>query len=102
MFIAIYSFTVVPGKEAEFKEAWVELTKLIYQFENSLGSRLHHEKDEVYIAYAQWRSKEQWANSGGNLPEEANQWRQQMKAACSEIKTVYELEVVDDLLASNV
>lgn len=98
MFVAVYRFDVIAEKEKAFKEAWRALTELILKHENSLGSRLHHEKDLTYIAYAQWHSKEQWKNAGENLPEEAAEWRAQMKASCIEIKTIHELEMVDDLL----
>lgn len=98
MFIAIYQFEVFPGKEEPFKESWRALTELILKYEDSLGSRLHQENNQIYIAYAQWDSREQWENSGGNLPESANEYRQLMRAACSEITTIHELEMVDDLL----
>ena len=98
MFTAIYHFTVKPGQETEFKEGWEGLTKLIYQHEGSLGSRLHHESDQTYIAYAQWPDRETWENAGGQLPPEADVYRKQMKSSCEKIKTIHELEVISDLL----
>ena len=102
MFIAIYQFEVIQGQEEQFKESWNALTKLIIKYENSVGSRLHHADGQVYIAYAQWYSREQWENAGSNLPDIADEFRKQMKASCSEIKTIHELEVIDDLLKGNV
>ena len=55
-FTVIYSFDIVEGKENEFINCWTELTKLIYKFEGSYGSRLHKENDSLFIGYAQWPS----------------------------------------------
>lgn len=100
MFCVIYSFESKPGKEQEFIDAWEGLTKLIYQYEGSLGSRLHQESDGKYIAYAQWPSKEGWENSGDKLPKEAEQFSKQMKEACLKIETIFQLEMVNDKLES--
>ena len=102
MFIAIYSFEVHPGQDKEFIDAWTELTKLIYLHEGSLGSKLHLNKDGLYIAYAQWPDKTTWQNSGEKLPPEADNYRNQMKSSCIEIKTLYELDSVEDLLQTKV
>ncbi|MEO9534048.1 MAG: antibiotic biosynthesis monooxygenase [Crocinitomicaceae bacterium] len=98
MFVAIYTFTIHPNKEAEFIEAWEALTKLIYEYENSLGSRLHRKSETEFIAYAQWPDKNTWKNSGDKLPVSATQWRQQMRASCSNIETQHELEMLSDLI----
>lgn len=98
MFIVIYFFQVKPTQEKIFEKAWHDLTQLIYEYEGSLGSRLHFQKESNYIGYAQWPDKITWENSGKKLPEEANQIRKTMKEACKKIETVYEMEVVDDLL----
>ena len=57
MFTVIYSFQVKPKQDKIFIKAWSDLTKLILEYEGSLGSRLHLESDGKYIAYAQWPSK---------------------------------------------
>ena len=101
MFAVIYSFHVKSGQEKKFVKAWKELTKLIYKFENGLGSRLHKHTKQEYIAYAQWPDRITWANAGSNLPDKANNIRQNMKTSCETIKTVYELDVIDDLLKFN-
>ena len=98
MFAVIYSFQIKPDHENEFLDAWKGLTSLIYEYEGSLGSRLHKEKDDHYIAYAQWPDKSTWKNSGGNLPESANLVRLQMKNSCEKIETLFELDMVEDLL----
>lgn len=95
----IYSFKVVDGKENEFINYWTELTKLIYEFEGSYGSRLHKINENLFIAYAQWPDKETFDLSGNNLPETANGLRKKMRECCLEIKSEFELNsVVTDLL----
>ncbi|WP_306643877.1 antibiotic biosynthesis monooxygenase family protein [Sanyastnella coralliicola] len=100
MFCVVYEFHVIPGKEDLFCQAWREMTELIYEFEGSLGSRLHQQSDTHFVAYAQWPSKERWENSGDRLPVIAEKISQDMKDSTLEIKTVYQLESTDDLLAS--
>lgn len=95
----IYSFTVVEGKENEFIACWTALTKLIYEYEGSYGSRLHKVNDNLFIGYAQWPDKETYDKSGNNLPEEANSLRLKMRECCSEIKPVYEMVTVKNLLS---
>ena len=98
MFVAIYRFSTKADKQKQFKQAWHEMTKLIYEHEGSLGSRLHRESETEYIAYAQWPDRKAWQDSGNNLPETANKIRQAMQDSCEKIETLHELTVVDDLL----
>ena len=98
MYIVMYTFKVKPNQEESFLESWSALTKLIYKYEGSLGSRLHKKEPLHYIAYAQWRSKAIFEESGDNLPEEANQFRDLMRASCKEMKVLEKFEVVEDLL----
>ena len=97
-FAVIYSFKIIEGKENDFINAWTELTKLIYRFSGSYGSRLHKTDEQLFVGYAQWSDKETWKDSGDKLPEFANQIRKQMRESCSEIKTEFEMNVVQDLL----
>jgi heme-degrading monooxygenase HmoA len=98
MFAVIYSFKVKEGKEAQFKESWSGLTKLIYEFEGSYGSRLHRKSDTEFLAYALWPNRQTWEESGEKLPEAANEHRTNMRDACFSIETIEELEVEEDLL----
>lgn len=98
MFAVIYQFQIKQGKEKEFIKTWNELTQLIYNYEGSLGSRLHKQNDQLYIAYAQWPDKETWKFSGSKLPDEADKVRLRMKESCVKIEVIYELECVKDLL----
>lgn len=102
MFALIYQFEVKENKEPEFINAWEKLTQLIYEYEGSLGSRLHKQIDNVYIAYAQWPDKETWKNAGNNLPDSADEVRAKMREACTKIDTLHELECKIDLLKSKI
>lgn len=97
-FTVLYSFEIKPEHEIRFMEAWENLTQLIYQYEGSYGSRLHKAGNTTFIGYAQWPDKKIWEESGQKLPPEADPIRQQLRDSCVEIKTLYELEVVKDLI----
>lgn len=98
MFAVIYQFEVKSGKESAFRAAWKDLTSLIYQNCGSLGSRLHSSNAGTYIAYAQWSNREQWKNASAYLPEHSAKFSTAMRSACTEIKVLYELEMMEDLL----
>lgn len=98
MFAVIYSFKVKKGRDKDFIKGWESLTKLIYQYEGSLGSRVHSLGEGKYLAYAQWPSKEIWANAGSKIPESADEFRLLMKDSCERIETEYEMDVVVDLI----
>lgn len=98
MYVVLYSFMVKPQQEENFLKGWKGLTALIYQYEGSLGSRLHKKKTLEYLAYAQWPSKNKFESSGGNLPEKADEYRNLMRSSCSKIEVISKAEVVKDLL----
>lgn len=98
MFTVIYSFHVLEGKEPVFEKAWHELTEMLYQYEGSMGSRLHIETAQRYIGYAQWPDRETWKNAGSKLPESASDIRQILRESCAYVTTLFELELKDDLL----
>ncbi len=100
MFAVIYRFKVKESLEADFTDAWKELTQLIYEHEGSLGSRLHRQQDGIFLAYAQWPDRPTWKNSGKNLPGSAEKARRTMRETCDSIETLYELDCVEDLLST--
>lgn len=99
-FTVIYSFQIHEGKDQEFIAAWKGLTELIYEHRGSLGSRLHKLNDSEYIAYAVWPDKETFADITTTMPDSAAIFRSAMRDACSNIETVYEMNVVEDLIKS--
>ncbi len=98
MFTVIYRFEVKKDRETAFIRAWEALTILIRDYAGGMGSRLHREKENTYLAYAQWPDRETWENSGNKLPEDAAPLRQQMRECCEKTETLFELAVVKDLL----
>lgn len=98
MYCIIYKFHVKENYTQEFLESWIELTKCIYTYEGSLGSRLHRESENEYIAYAQWPSKSHYLNAGNQLTTEAEAYKKSMKSACYSIETLHSAEMVVDLL----
>ena len=102
MFCVIYSFFVKPNLNDQFEQVWRDLTNIIYKNNGSLGSRLHRENNHKYIAYAQWPDKESWKTAFAKLPDESKFISQLMKDSCEKIETLYELDVIDDLLKNNI
>ena len=98
MFIVVYSFTVKSGQNQAFKNAWREMTEVIYDYAGSLGSRLHHELENNYIAYAQWPDRETWETASDKLPIETENIGKLMRESCHKIQVLHKLEVVNDLL----
>ncbi len=77
------------------------MTDAIAKHRGALGSRLHKtEVERVYVAYAQWPSREMYFDETGvnKFSAEENRERDMMKAATEYIKTVYLMEVVEDRL----
>ena len=95
-FIVIYSFKIIEGKELYFINAWRELTNFIYESAGSYGSRLHKVDNNSFIAYAQWPDKETWENSSEIISDNANNLRKLMHENCLEIKTEYQMTVIED------
>ena len=101
MFVAVYEFEIKEGTEASFREAWLEVTRGIYQHCGSLGSRLHtSDKPNVLVGYAQWPSREQWEKDHEIADDKFQQARNEMRRCLVQSRTVYKLEVSDDYLQS--
>ena len=100
MFCVVYVFKVKPGMEKEFERTWALVTKAFYEVAGSLGSRLHKDTEQdVYVAYAQWPSKEQAAMDHLSQFSSAQQAAfTEMRACLDSVEVPYQLGVVDDLL----
>lgn len=98
MIAVILKFKVKPNHTEIFIDHWKQLTEFIYEYENSLGSRLHKESDSVFIAYAQWPDRDTLNDPDSRLPCEALEVRQRMRNACESIEKLFELELTEDLL----
>ena len=60
-FVVLYEWEVPPDKEEEFKKAWHQVTLMIRERYNSLGSRLHTgEEKGRFLGYAVWPDRSGW------------------------------------------
>ena len=100
-FTVVYSFEIKENTTEQFIEAWTALTELIYVFEGSNGSRLHKVNESHFFGYAQWPNKSIFEQSGDNLPDSANFFREQMRECCIKIEKLFELESVEKDLIQN-
>jgi len=73
-----------------------------YQYAGSLVSRLHRASSGEYIGYAQWTSRDQWERQRDRSDAELQAHRQGMRACCEAIEVLYEMDVTDDYLQSEV
>ncbi|CAG9296957.1 antibiotic biosynthesis monooxygenase family protein [Celerinatantimonas diazotrophica] len=102
MFIAVYEFEIKDGTEALFRQAWLEVTKAIYQYCGSFGSRLHlSDKPNILVGYAQWPSREQWEKDRQITDALYEKARDDMRNCLVQAKTVYKLDVSDDYLQTD-
>lgn len=62
-FCIMYRFKVRPAREADFQSAWGRLTEAYKRDRGGLGSRLHRAEDGLWVAYAQWPTKQMWEDS---------------------------------------
>jgi heme-degrading monooxygenase HmoA len=94
MFAILYRWRIKPEKEAQFIEAWSKIT--VYYRENfdSLGSRLHRGDDDIFYAYAQWKSAEDREKVFNNSPKFES--ATQMKEAIAESFPAVSLEIIKD------
>jgi heme-degrading monooxygenase HmoA len=98
MFIALYRWKLIEGREELFQRGWHRLTEEFYKPRGSLGSRLHRAEDGTWIAYAQWPDKKTW--EAGRAQEVLDTEALQMMRDSIEVSYAHTLmEVVDDLLA---
>jgi len=69
MLIVLYRWRIRNGMEQQFINAWSEVTAFIRENYDSLGSRLHRDKDGIYYGYAQWKSAEQRQQAFAAMPD---------------------------------
>jgi len=98
MHVILYKFQVKDEEHEQFITAWKQLTIYFREYSYSLGSRLHKQNENTYLAYAQWPDKPTSEKANAFLPKEASKVSLQMRNACKQIKVIDRLEVVADLL----
>lgn len=102
IFCVVYEFEVDQNHENEFIKIWHDLTLIIKETRGGLGSRLHKDKtkENIWIAYAQWPSETAWNLPASHIDDRHILLGNRMKEICINIRTIYQLDVIDDLLVS--
>jgi hypothetical protein len=97
MFTVIYRWRIKPEFEKQFIENWSEITAEYYlKCDGAQGSRLHRGSDDLWYAYAQWKSAEDRESAFQNIPDLAV--REKMKEAIEESFPEVRLEIMADFL----
>lgn len=97
MYCLIYRFKIHKGTEDQFIKSWAEVTKAFATHCGALGSRLHNNANDDFIAYAQWPSKETLDQA--ELPSDIiNGAHAEMRSCCESVEVLFELTPVSDLL----
>ncbi len=96
MLIFLYRWRIKPEKEAQFIEAWSEITAYYRENFDSLGSRLHRGDDGLFYAYAQWKFAEQREGAFANThkPEARKKILEAIEESFPEVR----LEILSDYL----
>jgi hypothetical protein len=97
VFVVVYKFTVKKSFESDFTNCWHEGTLLIREERKSFGSRLHKAGENLFVAYAQWPSRDAWKNFPPSSPQ-LSIALQKMNLCLESSEIAFELEVSDDLL----
>jgi heme-degrading monooxygenase HmoA len=97
MFSVIYRWTLKPGTEERFREAWRTLTEAIRARSGTSGSRLHRTDDGDFVAYAVWPSRELW-ESARALPPANAEALTIMRDCIATSQTPIPLTILDDLI----
>ncbi len=101
-FSVVYTFKIKEGKESEFIQNWKDLTILFYEYEGSLGSRLHKVEENFFMAYALWPNKKTFDEASNKLPSEVNELKFKQQQCIDEFKIVHQSFVVSDLIQSEI
>ncbi|HLL54636.1 MAG TPA: NUDIX domain-containing protein [Myxococcaceae bacterium] len=97
-FAVVYRFVLERGREARFREAWRQVTRLIRQERGGLGSRLQKTPSGEYLGYARWPSREAWTHPPAASEALAAAMRD-MNSCVRSVEVLHELEILDDLWA---
>jgi len=62
-FAVIYRWWCKPGCEEQLVASWDRLTLALKRDRGALGSRLHREANNTWVAYAQWPTRDTWQSS---------------------------------------
>jgi quinol monooxygenase YgiN len=94
----IYRWSLHPGKEEQFRQAWERATELYIRSHGALGSRLHQSEDGTWVAYAQWPSRAAWEQAHALGSPDAEAARQMRDAEADVFPPLLLTPVADHLL----
>jgi heme-degrading monooxygenase HmoA len=97
MFAVVYRWTLKPGTEQTFRQAWKAMTEAIALRSRTGGSRLHRTDDGSFLAYAVWPSRQAWEDAR-TLPSANAEAGAKMRACIETSMETTTLDVLDDLL----
>ena len=100
MFVVLYRWRIFPNLERQFIENWSARTVYLQKKYNSRGSRLHRGSDDIFYAYAQWKSAEQRRRAFEAESDKRSESVEKMREAIKENFPEIELEMVSDYLIS--
>lgn len=101
MFIAVYEWEVVPGKEEQFRAAWRRGTELIRERYHSCGSRLHRTRDGRFVGVAEWPDEARWQHAyDQKMTYDEPETRARFLDAVTSGKLLLAMELTDDLLTA--
>ena len=98
MFVALYRWKIIEGKEDKFREGWRRVTEEVYRKAGSRGSRLHRAEDGNVVGYAQWKSREDWKKLQTSFILEDIEAREMMRESIEESFPPILMNVTDDFL----
>lgn len=96
-FAVLYRWRLHAGREAQFIEAWSQVSELLLQQRGSLGSRLHKGSDGLWYSYAQWPSAAARENAFA-LPSVDTDAGVRMREAVAESLPEVVLESISDFM----
>lgn len=99
-FVAIYRWRVHERRDAQFRQAWPQLTENIHTLRGSRGSRLHRDENGIYVAIALWPSRDLWEATTPELSDEG-QWMGLLRESIAESFPFQLLTVVEDLWSAH-
>lgn len=106
MFAVIYRGYVLPGKDAEYQQAWDTVAQYFVKKRGAVGSCLHRLPDGMWLAYSKWPDKNTRDASWPGDDAPSNELPLEIREAIITIKNCSDqdrklpdicMEVVDDL-----
>lgn len=99
-FAVLYTWKLRPTKEAQFQDAWRQLTQMLQRQYGALGSQLHRTGHDTWVAYNPWPDKDCWEYSQAVPPQAQEVFALLREAIAMEFPPVF-IEPGDKLWAES-